>query len=180
MICLEERGLVDMDQRPKDLYIALDQATKCTGYSVFYNGKLVDHGIHSAKGYEKERIANMRNWLQGKIDAIEIKYNQKLDMLVLEDIQMHHGDVITFKTLAHLQGVLVNLAYENKMKTKIYFASSWRHGIGIKGTGKTIQKKNAQIFTKNNFGLDVSNDEADAICIGEHENRERNKEINFE
>lgn len=169
-----------MTQRPKDLYIALDQATKTTGFAVFHNGELVDHGTHSAKGYEVERISDMRTWLKNKIDAVEIRFAQKVDMVVLEDIQQHNKDFITFKTLAHLQGVLINLIYEKDIKHKTYFASSWRHGLGIKGAGKTIQKKNAQIFTKNNFGLDVSNDESDAICIGEHENRERSKEINFE
>lgn len=168
-----------MDKRPEDFFLALDQATKTSGWAVYLSGNLVEHGIYKTDGYIGERIMHIKKWFLGKIDHLEMVYGVPIDMIVLEDIQMHSTDVVTYKALAHLQGVLINSAMERGIKTKVVPASTWRHQLGIKGKGKTIQKKNAQIFVTNNFGLEVNNDESDAICIGECENRVRQSELHF-
>ncbi len=166
-----------MDKRPEDFFIAIDQATKTSGWSVFLGGKLVEHGIYKTNGYLSERIVNVKKWMLDKIDNLEIAYGIPIDMVVLEDIQMHAGDVVTFKALAHLQGVLINAAKEKGLSSKVISPSTWRHSIGFKGKGRTIQKKNAKIFVMNNFGIDAHEDESEAICIGECDNRTRESEL---
>jgi hypothetical protein len=42
--------------------------------------------------------------------------------------------------------------------------SVWRSTCEIKGRKREEQKKNAQLFVKNKFNIDVDEDIADAIC----------------
>ena len=59
--------------------------------------------------------------------------------------------------------------YNKKLEMELIYPSSWRASIGIK-TGRgikrtTLKEKDIQ-FVKENYNLDVNDDEADAICIG--------------
>jgi len=69
-------------------------------------------------------------------------------IVVFEDIQLQKfGDgeeaVLTFKKLAHLQGVLKNYCYENNIPYFIIPPGTWRTHNNIKGRTRTDQKKNA-------------------------------------
>ena len=44
----------------------------------------------------------------------------------------------------------------------------WRKGIGIKGRTRTDRKRSAQQFVKQEYDINVSEDEADAICLGRY------------
>jgi len=44
--------------------------------------------------------------------------------------------------------------------------SEWKSKCGIKGRKREEQKLNTQIFVKDKYGFDCSEDEADAIGIG--------------
>jgi len=46
--------------------------------------------------------------------------------------------------------------------------SQWKSTCGIKGRKREEQKKNAQLFVKKKFDIDVDEDIADAICQGWH------------
>jgi hypothetical protein len=100
----------------------------------------------------------------------------RADRVVIEDIQLQNFEeenlntigVTTFKALAHLQGVLIDLFYENKISYKIAHTGTWRKHIGVKGKSRTDKKKSAQLIVKELYQRDVSQDEADAICIGRY------------
>lgn len=154
--------------------LSIDQATKITGWSIFDNVKLIKYGLYETS-FEEEahRISEVKNWLINMIN------NWKPDLIQLEDIhyQRRFSDlkepddivgVTTFKALAHLQGVLINTAYEKGIDYKIVSPSTWRAHCGIKGKSKADKKKNAQLKVKDLYDVTVSNDEADAICIGKY------------
>ena len=97
------------------------------------------------------------------------------NMVILEDIQLQTYKknpseaaemVLTFKKLAHLQGVLKNYLYEKGLIYKIASPSTWKHYSEIKGNNRTDQKRNAQIKVKKLYDISVTQDEADAILIG--------------
>ena len=45
-------------------------------------------------------------------------------------------------------------------------SSEWRKRLKINGNSRKIQKEKAQTYVRNKYSLDVSEDEADALCIG--------------
>ena len=55
---------------------------------------------------------------------------------------------------------------ELKIDNEACLSGTWRKGLGIVGRQRTEQKKNAQRWVKEHYGLKVNEDNADAICIG--------------
>lgn len=167
----------------KQIVLALDQSTTATGWALFENSELEDYGSYKPSGNREVRIEKTRYWLKEKLEEIVKQENIELH-LVLEDIQMQ-GNVETFKSLAHLQGVLINLGFQ-KIKDKEleksvqYYSSAWKSTCDIKGRRRAEQKKNAQKHIKTKYGLEVEEDICDAICLGEHHLYKANSELNFE
>lgn len=176
---------MDLEVPQNRITLALDQSTSSTGWAVFRGNKLIDYGIYRADGFTEERIDYMRNWFLKKIHEITLDPDVEL-RIVLEDIQVQRNDVKTFKTLAHLQGVLINTAFREfkelkpkKSTLNIYYSSEWKSTCGIKGKDRTAQKQNAQKFVLENFKMKVPQDACDAICIGIHDIKQ-NDVLNFE
>lgn len=189
-ICaLEEKEKQAVDYiipKGKDEYriLALDQATKTSGWAIFANGELIRHGMFMASDVrEAERINEIKQWLWNMITVWKIDYVQ------LEDIQLQeHKEagassdrigVTTYKTLAHLQGVLENLLFSNGVDYNIVSPSTWRNYCEIKGKNKTDKKKNAQIKVQNIYNIFVPLDEAEAICIGRYAAHNKNKKVDI-
>ena len=150
--------------------LALDQSTHISGWSIYENDKLINYGEWTAPGNNSvERIFQVKNWVVYMIEKFFI------DSLVLEDIQLQKfsleqggesAAVLTFKTLAHLQGVLENLCYEKSIPCVIVSPATWRNHNHIKGRTRTDQKKNAQLKVQTIYDIKVSTDTSDAILIG--------------
>ena len=146
--------------------LALDQASRITGYAVFDGDKLIDYGKITANDND---IGQRLVFIRDEVNKL-INYHN-IDEIVLEDIQLQNNvvnNVQTFKTLAEVFGVLYELATERKIKNSAVLASSWKSTLGIKGAKRADQKKNAQQYVLNTYGKKVSQDESDAICIGTH------------
>ena len=145
--------------------LALDQSSRCTGYSVFKNGKLHTFGKFTFNDSDLgERLCKIKNKILELIEEYEI------DELIFEDIQLQNNvtqNVQTFKTLAEVYGLIDQLASELKIPHRSYLASSWKSQLGIKGKNRTEQKRNAQKYVLDTYGIKCTQDEADAICIGD-------------
>lgn len=158
-------------------YIAFDQASNDTGFSVFEsNGDtLIEYGKYITKSHDFfDKVIETEDFITGIIDKYLDKGKEV--QVGLEDIQLQQfrgraTNVQTFKRLAQLQGsIVVNLKrnYPDIEMRKIY-ASSWKSTSEVKGKNRTEQKQNAQRIVKKMFDLDrVTQDEADAILIGRH------------
>lgn len=72
----------------------------------------------------------------------------------------------TYKILAGVIGVIQELAAERNIKTELIVSSTWRSALGIKGNKRSIYKAEAQRYVLTQYNKNVSEDEADAICIG--------------
>ena len=142
--------------------LALDQAAK-TGWSIFDNTILVAYGIID---YSKINDVIERNSkLKKAIMKLIRKY--KPEVFVLEDIQ-YQKNILTYKQLARLLGTIENYFFERKYAFEIVKPGEWRKTCHIKGRKRKEQKRNAQLWVKKYFNIHVSEDEADAICIGWH------------
>ena len=103
----------------------------------------------------------MNQWLLSMITR------WKPDIVVLEDIQQQQN-VQIFKTLAWLQGVLIHTLFISKTPYSVVHCATWRKSCGIKGRSRSDFKKAAQLLVKSWYDVSVTQDEADAICIGHH------------
>lgn len=153
--------------------LSLDQSSKCTGYAIFEDGKLIDYGHISLNNQELGvRLNRLSDWL---INIIE---EEKIDEVILEDIQLQDkksssvqfdkgsSNVKTYRILAEVIGVIE--ATLTRIGTKYCFSApaSWKSKLGIFGGGRPKEKKKAQEHVLQYSGKTVTQDEADAICIG--------------
>lgn len=163
--------------------LSLDLSTKSSGWAVFEDGELMDHGcITSASTDLIKRIHIMT-------DAIDkILSENKIDKIVVEEVRPEGGygvgNTQTHRALMWLQASIAFLVHDKHSKVTIdyIYPSSWRAAIGIK-TGRGIKRaslKEADIaFVEETFGITVNDDEADAICIGYAQNKPADNEINW-
>lgn len=140
--------------------LALDQASRTSGYAVFEDGKLLKYGKFTYDDYD---FGVRLNKIRSKVKSIIEEY--KIDEVILEDIQLQEN-VDTFKKLAEVYGVLYELATELKLPNSATLASVWKSQLGIKGYDRSAQKRNAQEWVVNTYGVRPTQDECDAICIG--------------
>lgn len=149
--------------------LALDQATKVTGYSIFDDGKLVKVGTFTTSSDDEiARVVSVKNWF------ISMLQNWKPDYVGIEGIQYQPktfdgdsvGSVTLFQTLAHLQGTLLVTCHENDIQYRVCPTNTWRNICGVKGRARTDKKRSMQMIAKQWYNINVTDDEADAIGIG--------------
>ena len=151
---------------PMSNVLALDQSSRITGWSVFKDGKLEAYGKFNYESYPiEERLYKIRQKVQ------ELIIDNKIDEVIMEDIQMQNNvvnNVQTFKVLAEVFGVISELCVEMHKPQYAVLASSWKHTLGIKGKDRAAQKRNAQEWVVNTYGVKPTQDIVDSICIGVH------------
>lgn len=151
--------------------LALDQASRTSGWAVFDDGELFNYGKFSATQADVgDRLYYIRKEVIGLIDKFDI------DEVVFEDIQLQGNvanNVQTFKALAEVFGVLHELFVELKMPRTAVLSTVWKSTLGIKGKDRTAQKKAAQAWVEQTYGVKPTQDECDAICIGAHYTRNK-------
>lgn len=149
--------------------LALDQASKTSGWAYFEDNQLKDYGKFTA---EQDDIGDRLHYIKRKVQELIDKY--EVDELVFEDIQFQKtvngqevlNNVDTFKKLAEVYGVVYELAVGLKLPRTSVLASVWKSKLGIKGKNRTEQKRNAQKYVNDTYGIKATQDECDAICIG--------------
>lgn len=146
--------------------LALDQASKVTGWAIFEDGELKSYGKISLDDPNTDtRLVQLRQGIQ----TLVTDYN--IDEVIFEDIQQQNNvanNVQTFKVLAEVYGVVSELLQEIQIPHSTVLAASWKSTLGIKGRTRAEQKKNAQSYVEQNYGIHVIQDIADAVCIGTH------------
>jgi Holliday junction resolvasome RuvABC endonuclease subunit len=143
--------------------LALDQSSKVTGYSIWNNGVLEKYDKFSFIDTDViVRIVKLKN----AIDKL-IK-DENIDKVILEEIQMQkmQNNVVTFKVLAQVQGAILILCNENAIPYEVVASSTWKSVCGVKGKVRADQKRDAQRFVEEKFGVKPIQDIVDAICIG--------------
>lgn len=145
------------------ILLALDQASRTSGYAVFNNQDLIDSGTFTLTSDNiGERLVAYRKQLEHLIEKYDI------DEVAFEDIQMQTqiNNVQTFKILAEIFGVTQEYLTEQKYFYHIVSSNTWKSKLNIKGRTRLEQKKNAQQWVLDTYNKKVSQDESDAICLG--------------
>lgn len=157
--------------------LALDQSSHTTGYAIFQDGKLISYDKFS---YEDEEIGARLTKIRNKI--IQLIDTNEITDVAFEDIQLQNNkgpnNVVTYKILAEVFGVIEQLLNEKKIPYQIVPSTSWKSTLSIKGAQRAEQKRNAQAWVLANCGVKAIQDICDAICIGEHVLRKNTKSFN--
>lgn len=143
--------------------LALDQASRTSGWAVFQEDELVASGTFTyADDNFSERLVKIRKKVISLIDEY------KIDKILLEDIQLQGqtNNVSTYKALAEVLGVLEELTQELGIPHELVHSQTWKSVLDIKGRDRATQKRNAQAYVAAAYNKKVSQDESDAICIG--------------
>ena len=162
---LKTREFKNQKKKKTDYRIlALDQATRTSGYAIFNNKDLIDYGTFEATGENDiERSVQIKQWMISLIDQFQI------DFIGLEGIQYQTAaGVTTFETLARLQGILAAACIEEKIQYKIVPTNTWRTHCGVKGKSRPDRKRSMQMLAQSWYQLWPTEDEADALGIGKY------------
>lgn len=158
--------------------LSLDQASRITGWAVFDNNILLDHGTFTTDNPDiGERLHRIREFVAQQIADYGIEY------VAFEDIQLQRdkiNNVQTFKVLAEVFGVIYELIIALELPYTIVHSQTWKSTCGIKGKTRDEQKRNAKEFVTNTYGIKATQDESDAICIGTHILKQLNKKPDFD
>lgn len=168
--------------------LALDAATITSGYALYDDKNLIGYGHFTIKGDNTTaRINEVKQWLTAAIEE------WRPDSVCLEHIQLQSFNsngkytkgenlqVELYRVLANLQGVLLDFLYEIGIPSALVYSAVWRKFCDVTGKSREDKKKDAQRKVVRWFDLEVTQDEADAICLGKYfSNNYRSLDIQIE
>lgn len=157
--------------------LAVDQA-RAGAWSIFNvdNQALEGYGEFSFRDKRmtySQAILHIEELIESVINGYEV------DAVYLEDIQLR-ANPQSFKKLAQLQGVLINLCEKRGIPYDVIAPTQWQNFCKARGRrqkevdagitevdGKKKSKVLSMQFVKDTFQIETDNDNlADAICIG--------------
>ena len=145
------------------LVVGIDGSTNSTGLAVMKDGELkfrtlID--LHKEKNAMK-RIQNML------LKICEILDEYDIDAIYMEKSVLK-SNVDTVQKLANLAGGIMLYCVQNDIAFNHPFPSEWRAKIGIEQSKKIKRetlKEEAILAVKNEYGINVCDDVAEAILI---------------
>lgn len=147
--------------------LALDQASRVSGYAIFIEGKLTKYGKFS---FDDEDFGIRLMKIRNKVQEIIKEYS--INQVIFEDIQLQNSignNVDTFKKLAEVRGVVHELLTEIQIPYLSVLSTVWKSKLKLlhgQGQKRESQKKAAQDWVIKNYNIKPTQDEADAICLG--------------
>ena len=141
--------------------MSFDQSSRITGYAILEDRKLLEYGKFTLTD---EDFGDRLNRFRKKIISL-LTVDHKIDKVLFEEIQLQQN-VETFKKLAMVYGVLMELLVDLGIPYDIISSNTWKSKCKIKKTVRESEKQAAQKYVLENFGKKVTQDEADAICLG--------------
>ena len=110
--------------------LALDQASKTSGYAIFDNNELIKSGKFTLTSDDiGERLVDYRKNIEKLI------VDNDIDEVAFEDIQMQSqiNNVQTFKVLAEIFGVTQEYLASHQYGYQVVSSNTWKSKLGIKG-----------------------------------------------
>ena len=145
--------------------VSIDGSTQKTGIAYFCNGKYVEHILldYSKDKNMEHRFESMSKGIWKSLD----KYRPNI--IYIEETYMANNPQ-TSKILTRLQGVVYAWCMNNGCEFNTIRPTSWRRQLKFQ-QGKNVKreqlKKQSLQYVLENYGLEVTDDESDAICIAD-------------
>ena len=143
--------------------VGIDMSSSKTGISQFIDGKYAGHvliDLHKTKDTD-ERMRMMMRSIKRQLDIY------KPDMIVIEECLMT-TNIKVVKVLSYIAGTIISWADENNVEFRFQLPTEWRAKVGItqsKNVKRAVLKQEAIDMVKEKFGLDVTDDESEAILL---------------
>lgn len=131
----------------------------------FENGKYIEHVLLD---YSKNKVMESRFESMAK-EIWEMLNKYRPDIIYIEEVYMS-GNAQTMKILTRLQGVVYAWAMKNNCEFNTVLPSAWRKVLklnGKKGEKRKELKQKSINYVNDTYGILVTDDESDAICIGD-------------
>ena len=145
------------------IVVGIDGSTNKTGIAVFCDGRYIKHtliDLHKVKDIN-ERIPKMIGEICKYIDSIIP------DKILMEETVLS-SNTDTLKKLAYLAGGVMFYTYEHGIEFELVLPSQWRKKIGLQQSNKVkreVLKQESILAVKQEYGLDVNDDIADALLL---------------
>lgn len=145
--------------------LSFDQATRMSGYSYFEDGKYIESGIIDM---EKSDLKTPERSFEMAKALWKVIKRYKPDYLVLEETQ-NQNNIKTVQILSRLQGMIIGYAEAHKVKTYMVSPTKWRaeleYSLGPKVKRDALKQQSLD-YVKEHLGLDLPEDEAEAVAEG--------------
>lgn len=141
----------------------IDASTNKTGVSLFIDGEYSGHmliDLHKIKD-SNVRVPKMMKEIKNVLDYYEP------DIIVMEECLLK-TNIATVKLLSYLAGAIISWAADNQVEFRFQLPSEWRKRVDIVQGPKTPREKLKQEaidMVKEKFGINVTDDEAEAVLI---------------
>lgn len=146
--------------------LSFDQSTRCSGYAFFEDAKYMQSGIIDMRKSKLE--TEERSFMMAK-EIWKIINKYKPQFIILEGVQQQ-SNPSTMIILARLAGMIIGYAEAHNVHTYILLPSQWRKVLGYSQGAKVKRqelKQQSINHVKEMYGLELSEDECEAICINE-------------
>lgn len=146
--------------------LSFDQSTRLSGYAYFEDGQYVESGVVDMSKSQLE--TDKRSFKMAK-ELWKVIKKYKPEYLILENVQQQ-SSVSTVIILARLAGMIIGYAEAHNVHTHILLPSQWRKALRYSQGAKVKRqelKQQSIDYVRNNLGLELSEDECEAICINE-------------
>ena len=141
--------------------IGIDGATQITGIAVFEDGKYITHKLISLSGASETRIPKMM------IAICDYIAEHRPDKIIMEK-SLLTNNIDTVQKLSNLAGAVMYYAHNNGIAFEHQYPTEWRKKVGLTQGAKVkkeVLKAEAIAAVKQEYSMDLTNDEAVAILI---------------
>lgn len=145
--------------------LSFDQSTRVSGWAYFEDGQYIESGVVDMS---KSKLETDRRSFEMAKELWKIIKKYKPDHLIIEDTQQQNN-VKTVIILARLQGIVIGYAEAHGVKVHILLPSQWRAALSYTQGPKVKRqelKQQSLDYIKNNFGLELPEDECEALAEG--------------
>ena len=145
--------------------LSFDQSTRCSGYAYFEDSKYIESGVVDMS---KSKLETDKRSFEMAKELWKIIKKYKPDEIVLENVQQQSNPA-TMIVLARLAGMIIGYAEAHNVHVHILLPSQWRKQLGYSQGAKVKRqelKQQSIDYVKENFGLDLPEDQCEAIAEG--------------
>lgn len=147
--------------------VGIDSSTRVTAMALYENGKLIDH---CSIDFSKEKDVDTRiDGILKEVDKILKSWDAHV---VFVESPWMGNNIQTAMKLAYVIGGIRHICIETGAGFNLILPSEWRRVIGLPSGKKKREelKREAIAYVSEVYGIDVKEDEAEAICICEAAN----------
>lgn len=141
----------------------IDASTNKTGIAIFCDGEYVEHtliDLHKIKD-SSERIPKMMMTICDYLNEHDI------DRIIMEESVLT-TNASTIKMLSNIAGAVIYYATSHNIEFEFALPTHWRKKIGLSQSNKIkreVLKAEAILAVKQEYDMDLTDDEAEAILI---------------